>query len=947
MFTKKPGIWIMAMLVSMSVDMTALQAQQLEEIVVTAQRREQSLQEVPISIDTYTGAEIRKQGFRDLEALASLTPGLIAIPQQDQSVIMIRGFGTTGNALTLEQATPIFLDGIHFGRMSQAKMAYMDVERIEILKGPQPVYFGNNATAGAFSITTKKPTPTWEADANFELGNNSTKQADFAAGGPISETLGMRVAAKYETTEGYLIDLIDGHKFPHQDDMGGRITLQWTPNDQLNVTTKFEVSDIDAGSEGKIICLTGDTMVYGRNGPLVTSPPATVAQGLDGAQGTEGEPFSVWANPPIGEGTVIPHAPMPTVAGGDCLNSNISRSNEGPYFDVPTYIRQTNVRSGMLDNREAAQAWMDWGQDPLAGPQGAFNDSINGYETIGSMNSYVDVAYTLDNEINIHWLTGFSKYDRETSEENFDSPYYENNQIRNENFDQWSSELRFASPTGGMIEWMAGLYIQDTTLDNVTGNLRANVRDGIRMNTVWEDVRWKSAFSTLTFNFMDDKASIDLGARYSDISKLTFAGGRVRQWIVNGCPDNDGNINTTAAACVIQTTPALSGRLIQITNPAEHDIFLPYNPALGLWYFQSAGLREGFGTPAPQALVTPGDWKGTTGANVVGMTRYYTPAEGITGQGPIGGRNYPGAIEGRDGDFGSTEVDPQVVLRYRPTDNHSLYARWAQSFKLGGFDTGQTTIPSTFAEFDFGNERSETFEIGSKGMLLDGRARYGASIYETTFSQLQLQAATGRLDDPNVNVNAGAQVVKGVELSIDYAATDNLTLSLAGAIMDGKMKEFFNAPCNAAERRLPELGCEYTGIEAATGIPVGIIDRSGQQAPYTPDWGLIYEADYRYPVMDRYEITANAKGSVSDDYFTSSSDFSKDLVYDRNADLSLSLGFGDAEGSWRVVAWGRNLLEVRQTYHPEFDFTRLGSFVSEVSPSNFTTYGLKFEYSYR
>lgn len=939
MFTKNLGIWIWAMFAGISVGMTALQAQQLEEIVVTAQRREQSLQEVPISIDTYTGEDIRRQGFRDLEALASLTPGLIAIPQQDQSVIMIRGFGTTGNALTLEQATPIFLDGIHFGRMAQAKMAYMDVERIEILKGPQPVYFGNNATAGAFSITSKKPTPSWEADANFEVGNNSTKQVDFATGGPINDTLGIRVAGKYETTNGYLVDAIDGHKFPHQDDWGGRVTLQWTPNEQFNLTTKFEVADFDAGSEGKLICLTGDPMVYGRNGPLVA--------GAQGAGGTEGEPFSVWANPPIGEGTVIPHAPMPTVDGGDCLKSNITRSNEGPYFDVPTNIRQTNVTSGMLDNREAAQAWMDWGQDPLAGPQGAFNRTINGYEIIDSLNSYINAEYSLDNEIMISWLTGFSKYDRETSEENFDSPYYENNQIRNENFDQWSSELRFTSPTGGRIEWMAGLYIQDTTLDNVTGNLRANVRDGMRMNNVWEDVRWKSAFSTLTFNFLDNKASIDLGARYSDISKWTFAGGRVRQWIVNGCPDNDGNINTTAAACVTQTTPALSGRLIQVTNPAEHNIFLPYDPALGLYYFQPAGLREGFGTPAPQALITPGDWMGTRGANVVGMTRYFTPSEGVTGQGPMGGRSYPGAIEGKDGNFGATEIDPQVVLRYRPTDNHSIYGRWAQSFKLGGFDTGQTTIPSAFRDFDFNNERSETFEIGSKGMLLDGRARYDASIYETTFSDLQLQAATGRLDDPNANVNAGAQVVKGIELSIDYAATDNLTLSLAGALMDGKMQDYQGAPCNAAERRLPELGCVYDGIEAATGIPVGTIDRSGQQAPYTPDWGFMYEADYRMPVFDRYEISANAKGSVSDGYFTSSSDFSKDLVYDRNADLSVSLGFGDAEGSWRVVAWGRNLLEVRQSFHEELDFTRLGSFVSEVSPSNFTTYGLKFEYSYR
>ena len=226
MFIRKLGLAITVVLAGASVYTTALQAQQLEEIVVTAQRRVQSLQEVPISIEAYSGAELRRQGYRDLETLASLVPGIIANPQQDQTIIMIRGFGTTGNALTLEQAAPIFLDGIHFGRGDQAKNAYLDIERIEILKGPQPVFFGNNATAGAFSITSKKPTPEWEGEADFELGNNNTKKVAFGVGGPINDKWGIRVAGKYQNTDGYLIDLIDQHKFPFQEDMGGRITLQ-------------------------------------------------------------------------------------------------------------------------------------------------------------------------------------------------------------------------------------------------------------------------------------------------------------------------------------------------------------------------------------------------------------------------------------------------------------------------------------------------------------------------------------------------------------------------------------------------------------------------------------------------------------------------------------------------------------------------------------------------
>ncbi|MDH3350255.1 MAG: TonB-dependent receptor plug domain-containing protein, partial [Gammaproteobacteria bacterium] len=89
----------------------------LDEITVTAQRREQSLQEVPVSIETVSGLEIQQQGFRDLNELANFSPSIYIddsdFLSQDRS---IRGFGTSGNALTLDQAVPIFVDGMHFGR---------------------------------------------------------------------------------------------------------------------------------------------------------------------------------------------------------------------------------------------------------------------------------------------------------------------------------------------------------------------------------------------------------------------------------------------------------------------------------------------------------------------------------------------------------------------------------------------------------------------------------------------------------------------------------------------------------------------------------------------------------------------------------------------------------------------------------------------------------------
>ena len=135
-----------------SVQTTHVSAQQslaLEEIIVTAQRREQSLQEVPISLEAIGSREIQEQGYRTLDDLAEFSPSIeLDVRIQDQN-ISIRGMGTVGSSLALEQAAPTFIDGVVIGRTSMVKSAFFDLERIEVLRGPQPVYFGQNAVAGA------------------------------------------------------------------------------------------------------------------------------------------------------------------------------------------------------------------------------------------------------------------------------------------------------------------------------------------------------------------------------------------------------------------------------------------------------------------------------------------------------------------------------------------------------------------------------------------------------------------------------------------------------------------------------------------------------------------------------------------------------------------------------------------------------------------------------
>jgi outer membrane receptor protein involved in Fe transport len=814
---------------------------------------------VPISIEVYSGEEISKQGYRDMDELADFSPTVLIAPDLIEQDTSIRGFGTTGHALTLEQAVPMFVDGIHYGRMSQIKTAFMDVQRVEVLKGPQPVFFGQNATAGAFNIESRGPTPVWQGNAEYDVGVNNSHDVNVGVGGPINDHWGVRVAGKYETTDGYLADVVSRGDLGQYETSGGRVILRWTPNDRFEASTKIEASSLSKDPEGVHACLTGGGMIFGRGGPTVP--------------GDEGDERSVWAEPPKGEGWGQDHA-----LDYDCFGSNKGVSAGGPYYDPVDYAREENSDTGMLDVREAADGFAS-----------ANHKGILGYEDLDSNTAYLDLTYEFANGVELNSLTGYSRYVRNYARDNSYSPFFMNFQNREEDFDQRSSELRFSSPSAGGIEWVAGVFWQETRNDIFSSSLRANVRTGQRYNDIWEDTKWLSTFGNITFNFLDDKASLDLGGRYSEIDKAAFARGYGATWVFDVTPTHPDAVRV---------------------DPATARIYVAGADADNLWTIPYNVSRD-----------TPDEWRGTR-ARAVGLT---APDFSVR-EGPY------------LGDFGDSDFNPQVSFRYRFTDALSVYAKWSESFKAGGFDTGQTTLPDTFEEYAFGPEFADNYEVGVKGTLMEGRLWFDFTLFDLTFRDLQLSSATPNPDDPFVNLNAGEQRVKGAEFSAQIAVTERMRLSLAGAFMDGKMTDYPGAGCTVAElATAPASGCDPE---------TGTIDRTGFDAPRTPDYKLVFGTDYSLPVLGHYQLTLNADAYVSDGYLTDVNGFSKVLMYDTHGDLSVALGFSDLNGRWLVSVYGRNLLEARPSYHPEYDVTPDGFEFALLGPSAFKTYGVKFTYGF-
>jgi len=812
----------------------------LEEIVVTAQRRTQSLQDVPISIETVSGEFIRDNNLQSLWQLSNYTPGLVLDEEgsEGQSVA-IRGVGTVGKNLSVELAVPTFVDGIHFGRASSQKSAFLDIERVEILRGPQPVFFGQNATAGAISIISKRPGPEWEGFVEGEVSRFDSQLLEFGVGGPVTDTFGIRVAGKYEKSDGYMKDWFTGEPFPHSDIKIGRVILQWTPTEKLNVTAKFDYADQEFGdSEGAYF------LNRFSDNPDLRYPATVLITGQEGANSA-----------PVTE------------------TGKIGRLGfrAGPLFvSSPERITVANIRhqddNGAYDVTRLASANLDVGPGFMGidAPEQFRNGDLTAGVNSKPWHTYLEVNYQLTDGIELRSLTGFSRVDYETIR-GVAGHFGTNVRLRSENLKQWSQDIQLTSSLGGTIEWMTGLYWQQNDVVVTSDHWQADSGFGIRGNNVFEDSRWLSAVAAITFNFLNNNISIDLGGRYTDIHK-------------------DGKGWTFAADWIVEHP--VTGE--PVTMPA--------------------------GTKMPAAF---------NHAYIVGRTPY---------------RNRVGDDTPFAGVIDESDFNPQIVLRYRPNEDTSVYVKYAESFKAGGFDTASVNLPANREDFTFNAETANIWEAGLRASFLNGAAIANLTVYRSRFKDLQVSSYDAGAFPPRSRTsNAASQKSDGIEFNGRMAVSERLTLGISAGFMDAVMLSYPGASCTPAE--------VDTGLCGTGGIP-NRIDRSGQPGLNAPDWQGTFNINYWMPFMDRFKSNFNVFLTGSDGYIFDRS-WDQSVLYDTEFDATLSLAFSDLDDTWKVSFFGRNLLAPRPTYHPENDISDAdGVGIATLRMNNFVTYGVRLGYNF-
>ncbi|CAH0357055.1 TonB-dependent receptor [Sphingobium sp. CECT 9361] len=218
------------------------------DIVVTAQRRSERLQDVPVSVTAATGERLAAVGIQSSQDLSVITPGLTIPQTSGYTQPRIRGVGTTSNGPGVENPVATYIDGVYIASAPSSLLTLNNIERVEVLKGPQGTLFGRNATGGLIQIITKDPSHTMGGAVNLSYGNYETIIADAYVTGGLSETIAADVALRYEhQSKGFGTNLFNGRDVGKLDhDFAGRMKLLVEPSDATQIRLSFDYESRDS-----------------------------------------------------------------------------------------------------------------------------------------------------------------------------------------------------------------------------------------------------------------------------------------------------------------------------------------------------------------------------------------------------------------------------------------------------------------------------------------------------------------------------------------------------------------------------------------------------------------------------------------------------------------------------------------------------------------------------
>ena len=232
------------------------QGQQLEEIVVTAQKRSESLQETPVAVSAYNETALANYGIADMGDLVVSSPALQAydFPTSTSNIsLFLRGFGNTDSqTLTIDNPVGVYVDGVYIARTTGATVDVLDLERVEILRGPQGTLYGRNSTAGAINFISKKPADEFGGTLKISAGNFGYVNLGGSLDIPLSESFRSKVSVQRSSTDGWVENTgptpANGpaEDFYAEDQTAIRIALSWELSEKVTLDYSYDFADVDS-----------------------------------------------------------------------------------------------------------------------------------------------------------------------------------------------------------------------------------------------------------------------------------------------------------------------------------------------------------------------------------------------------------------------------------------------------------------------------------------------------------------------------------------------------------------------------------------------------------------------------------------------------------------------------------------------------------------------------
>lgn len=804
----------------------------LEEIIVTAQKRAESLQDVPISVSAIQGDKIQDAGIPNMAALADYVPNLFISDAPVSTNIYMRGMGSSNNQ-AFEQSVGMYIDGIYMGRGRQYRAPFMDIERVEVLRGPQGTLFGRNTVAGAISILTANPGLDEEFNGriDFSAETNEGYIGEGMISGAVSDNFALRLAGRYRETEGYVDNKFLDNDEPKIEEWNYRLTAVWSPNESWDVNVKWGQSNLD------------------RTG---------VASGV---------------------------SYYPDTAERDALYPNRSDFANIAYLLTDVFYPEV----GETANEEFT-IFKDNNLGPGGGAQGVAvgqyqessdQDTDNGVLTI----NYFMGDYTLTA------ITGYSAYNYTDGCDCDWLPLQFIARDDDQDFDQWSQEIRIASPTGGFFEYLAGAYYEqntvefdrrvtiDTNMGGLVGQVLPNdslfgfLTGGLYpANQLARNHKFKldtdswAVFAQGTFNLRDD-LRLTLGLRYTDETKEVESS----QFISDDLT-GIGTRTDNYFAYLIEAT-SFNTYLYDYDEDRDTDELLP-----------SANLQ----------------WDITDNSML-----YVSYSEGFKSGG------FTAADDGEPGDL--------------------IPATWPCA--PGQLPEQCYDITRPNSEFEFDDENVTAYEIGGKHTLFEGSMTLNWAAFYTEYDDLQTSIFQGV---SFAVTNAAQAEIKGLEFDMLWQATEGLRLGLNGAYLDSEFKDYATAPCTAEQQDRDPL--------CGTGQPgASVNDLSGENTTFAPEYTASAFFDYSYLLGNGMEFFAGGEVNYSDEFDTQGDLDPLDKADDYTK-VNLRFGLRGANENWEVMVYGRNITDEEALIY-SFDVPVLvGSHASMIDEGE--VYGARLRYSF-